>query len=82
MRLLTQGYEEYVGKIADILKEKGISADIRDAEGKEGIKNLYVENELFKKANAILMKPSIDAQKKKEKDTAFALGFFGGMLKR
>ena len=79
MLLLTQGYEEYISKIANILKEKGISADIRDAKGKEGIKNLYVENELFKKANAILMKPSIDAQK--EKDTAFALGFFGGMLK-
>lgn len=81
MRLLTQGYEEYISKIADILKEKGIPVDIREVEEKEGIKNLYVEDELFKKANAILMKPSIDTQKKKDKDAAFGLGFFGGMLK-
>lgn len=81
MRLLTQGYEEYISKIADILKEKGIPVDIREVEEKEGIKNLYVEDELFKKANAILIKPSIDTQKKKDKDAAFGLGFFGGMLK-
>lgn len=81
MRLLTQGYEEYISKIADILKEKGIPVYIREVEEKEGIKNLYVEDELFKKANAILMKPSIDTQKKKDKDAAFGLGFFGGMLK-